>query len=382
MRNPRIDFLRGVAIFAVLLLHFSLTYNLIDSPLSRLLAPSVVRAAVVNGNYGVTLFFVISGYLISSNNVLRYGSLATVQLRHFYALRFSRIIPPLLLALAIIVPLGLAGVPSFADSAGGHRLSDAFFVMAVISILTLWHNVLMQAVGYFNYCLNIYWSLSVEEVFYLAFPIACLVLKRNWLIVALCAIAIAAGPLYRSAHREDELYFMYGYLACFDAIAFGCLVALLEQTVRLHPAAVRSIRLVAGAALAVVYFLGIDGHEVYGFTWIALCAAALLVEASTDSREPPRWLPTRLVCWFGRHSYELYLFHIIVLAAMRDLLPRGTLPSAWKLPLFALFLGISAIVAGVVARCYAEPINQALRHRLPRSAGDPAARMRLLSSRR
>jgi len=54
-RSARIDFLRGVAIFAVLLLHFSLTYNLVDSPLSLILPAKWVRAAVGNGNYGVTL---------------------------------------------------------------------------------------------------------------------------------------------------------------------------------------------------------------------------------------------------------------------------------------------------------------------------------------
>src|ERR1700730_4820665 len=90
-RSARIDFLRGVAIFAVLLLHFSLTYNLVDSPLSLILPAKWVRAAVGNGNYGVTIFFVISGFLITSNNLFRYGRLRSVSLRQFYAFRFSRI---------------------------------------------------------------------------------------------------------------------------------------------------------------------------------------------------------------------------------------------------------------------------------------------------
>jgi surface polysaccharide O-acyltransferase-like enzyme len=53
----------------VLLLHFSLTYRLTDSPLSLVLPVKWIRAVVVNGNYGVTLFFVISGFLITSNNL-------------------------------------------------------------------------------------------------------------------------------------------------------------------------------------------------------------------------------------------------------------------------------------------------------------------------
>ncbi len=360
-RSARIDFLRGVAIFLVLLLHFSLTYDLIDSPLSRVVPAAWLRAAILNGNYGVTIFFVISGFLITSNNQHRYGRLGDVDLRQFYAFRFSRIIPPLLLALSIIVPLGLLGVPSFSSSEGGHPMPPSFFVVAVLSVLTFWHNVLMETTGYFNYCLNIYWSLSVEEVFYLIFPLACIVLKRNRYIIGLCAVAIAAGPAYRSAHRDDELYFMYGYAACFDAIAFGCLTALCRRHFGIGRTAKRLIRGAAAAGLAAGYFAGIDGHEVFGFSVIALCSACLLIDAFDAPGGDMAPLPARAVGWLGRHSYELYLFHIIVLAGMRNVVPKGTLAHACKLPFFALFLLSSALGAAAVSRFFGEPLNAALR---------------------
>jgi peptidoglycan/LPS O-acetylase OafA/YrhL len=360
-RSARIDFLRGVAIFAVLLHHFSLTYHLVASPLSAILPAAWVAAALENGNYGVTIFFVISGFLISSNNLRRYGQLSDVSLRQFYAFRFSRIIPPLILALTVIVALGVFGLPSFSNSDGGHHLPASFFVVAVLSVLTFWHNVLMEMVGYFNYCLNIYWSLSVEEVFYLTFPLACVLLKRNRYIVALCAAAIVLGPIYRGIHRDDELYFMYGYAACFDAIAFGCLAALLYPRINASRVAAGIVRGVAGVFLAAVYFAGIDGHELLGFSLIAACTACLLVNAFEAAGEKLRLLPVRVVCWFGRHSYELYLFHIIVLAAMRDLVPKQVLPYAYKLPMLVLFLLLSAGVAGAISRYFAEPVNAGLR---------------------
>jgi peptidoglycan/LPS O-acetylase OafA/YrhL len=307
------------------------------------------------------MFFVISGFLITSNNLTRYGRLSDTPLGQFYAWRFARIIPPLILALIVIVTLGAMKLPSFADN-GGHELPEAVLsALAIGSVITFWHNVLMQHVGYFNYCLNIYWSLSVEEVFYLTFPVACVLLKRNGLIAGLCGIFIIAGPIYRSIHRDDELYFMYGYLACFDAIAFGCLAALGCRKLVVGEFAGRLIRFAAGTALAVFYLAGIDGHEVFGFTLMALCTAVLLLGASGAPQKNTPRLPARILCWFGRHSYELYLFHIIVLAAMRDIVPKEALPYMLKLPFLALFVLLSAAVAGAVSRLYAEPLNRRLR---------------------
>ena len=360
MRSSRIDFLRGVAICSVLLLHFSLSYHLTDSPLALFLKPAWIAAAVDNGNYGVTMFFVISGFLISSNNLIRYGHLRAVNLRQFYTFRFARIIPPLLLALAIIVPLGVLGVPSFSNAAGGHMLPARFFVIATLSVLTFWHNVLMQQVGYFNYCLNIYWSLSVEEVFYLTFPLACRLLRHNGLIVGLCCAFILGAPVYRAWH-PDELYYECGYLACFDAIATGCLVAILNQKVALGAGVLRALRLVASVVLTATYCAGIDGHEVFGFSILALSTGVLLIRAYEAPAEKTRTLPVRGVCWMGRHSYELYLFHGIVLAGLRNVIPKGTMPWAWKLPLFLAFVGVAALIAALVSRYYAEPMNALLR---------------------
>jgi peptidoglycan/LPS O-acetylase OafA/YrhL len=235
--------------------------------------------------------------------------------------------------------------------------------------------VLMQAVGYFNYCLNIYWSLSVEEVFYLTFPLACVALKRDRRIIALCIAAIIVGPVYRSFHTDNEIYFMYAYPACFDAIAFGCLSALVQRRLSVGRNLGILIRCVSGAGLAACYFAGIDGHEVLGFSMIALCSAGLLTNAFESSAQVSRsragrmvgWFSRivgwfgRIVGWFGRHSYELYLFHIILLAGIRDLIPQTALAYGLKLPLFALFLALSGLFAGFVARYFADPVNARLR---------------------
>ncbi|WUR13574.1 acyltransferase [[Empedobacter] haloabium] len=365
-RNPHIDLLRGAAIASVLVLHFALAYGLKDSPLGSLFGPAFVTAVARNGNYGVTVFFVISGFLITTNSLARWGSLSRIDARAFYAARARRILPPLLLALAIIVTLGCAGVPYFDNSDADPALPASFFVPAVGSVLTFWHNVLMQSAGYFNYCLNVYWSLSVEELFYLALPLVALLLRRTWLLVLLGVALIVAGPLYRAAHADNELYYLYGYLACFDAIALGCLAALLAHRLHRPLPHARLLRWLAGAALISLYLRGIHGHEVFGFTWIALAAAVLLVtrrRASGASMATARMLaPLR---WLGRHSYELYLFHVVVLALLRNLFSKEEIGYAARLPLFALFLAASALLAWGVRRLLARRIRSTGRSGLP-----------------
>lgn len=360
-----------------MLLHFALAFGLVDSPLGDMLGKKWLGAVVWNGNYGVTMFFVVSGYLITSNTLQRFGALERVDWRAFYVLRLARIFPSLLLALAIIVLLGSLGVPFFNNSDDGHALPTSFFLLAAGSVLTFWHNVLMAHVGWFNYSLNVYWSLSVEEVFYVGFPLACVALKSRRKIAALCLFFIVLAPVYRYRNAADELLFECGYLACFDAIALGCLAALVAQ--RWQPRAWRGVvlRVLASGGLVAVYLWGIRGHESYGFTAMAVLTALLLI--ASPAGQAVGWAARPLargVCWLGRHSYELYLFHIIVLATMRNITDRDHLGYAMRLPWLLVFLCASALIAALVSRCWGEPLNRWLRGALaPRpgaaaSAGD------------
>jgi peptidoglycan/LPS O-acetylase OafA/YrhL len=371
-RDYRIDFLRGLSILSVLLLHFNLAYKLLKSPLGKLLPDPYLSNIVWNGNYGVTVFFVISGYLITSTSLRRFGSLGAVSAKAFYSLRFARIFPCLLLVLALISGLALAGVEIFRDE------RNVPLWLADLSILTFWHNVLMARFGYFNYCLNILWSLSVEEVFYLAFPLLCLVLCRTRWVLVIWIAAVIAGPIYRAMHSHNEIEFLYGYLACFDAIAMGCITAVLVGHVKIGNRTRALLQLASLAGMAVIFLgAGIDSVPVWGTSFMALGAAGFLFAEGgwkhVKDISETRSLADRLslpVGWFGRHSYELYLFHIVLLAGMRSVPLMKTLSPNLKLVGFTGFLAASAGVAWAIARWYSEPLNRDLRARL---AGKRAA---------
>ncbi|RIV54745.1 acyltransferase family protein [Burkholderia pseudomallei] len=365
-RSDDVDLLRGIAILLVLILHFHLTYRLHVLPFDVPWLSGAIKAISRNGNYGVTMFFAVSGFLITSTSARRFGSLGAIRPATFYRFRASRILPCLVLVLAVIVALGSLGMRSFVN-----KPDTASVFVSVLSVLTFWHNVLMAKVGYFNYSMNILWSLSVEEVFYLSFPILCLLLKRRRYILLFLCVPILVAPVYRSLHADDEIVALYGYLSCFDAIAMGACAALLPARAMSRGRS-RAIQWIAGLAIAVTYLSGpIMQHVVWGVSVVAFSTAALLYcfrgGAPAEAAAPS--FVSRFIGWFGQRSYELYLFHIVVLGVLREYVTRENVDIAAK-PLWLLFyLCVSALVAQFVFKYYSEPLNAALR----RGATRPSA---------
>jgi peptidoglycan/LPS O-acetylase OafA/YrhL len=360
-RNLHIDILRGISIVLVMLLHYSLAYRLHLSPLNEWIDLQTLRTIFFNGNYGVSVFFVISGFLITRNILRRYGSLAGTDVIHFYKLRLFRLYPSVVLALVVITALGLAGLPKFSNIADGKNLGDGFFLVADLSVLTFWHNLLMEGVGYFNYAMNIYWSLSVEEVFYLLYPLILVIARRRWQLIVLGCLGLVVGPAYRWIYRSDELFFMYGNLACVDMLVYGCAAAVAAGSVELGNGFRRLLAWLSLIAMGWVYMRGIDGNEAFGATELGIAAAVFLVMVS---RLPAGTLARRAgapLAWLGSHSYELYLFHIVVLGLMQEIVPRAGMSAGRKLPMLVVFFLASACVAWVVARWYGDPLNRRLR---------------------
>jgi peptidoglycan/LPS O-acetylase OafA/YrhL len=368
-RDHGIDVLRGIAILLVLFHHFNIAYRLSDTTLARVFGPDAVLAVARNGNYGVTMFFVISGYLITANAARRWSGLGNVAPGAFYGLRIARILPCLLLLLAIVNALAAGGVAIFQNHADSGA-APSFWLVNLAS-LTFWMNVLIGAHGWVNYPLGVLWSLSVEEVFYLAFPLLCVVLRRESRLVMFWLAIIVVGPVYRYTHQGDEENFLYAYFACFDAIAIGCCTALLARRVTLRGPLRAWLRGLTAVAMTGLYLAWpISDAHVLGVTAMALGTAVLLLTGPAPDTETAR-RSSRAAApfeWFGRLSYELYLFHLIVLGLLKTHFPRAAVTGDDRLALLALYLLLSAALGWLIARVYSEPLNRGIRRRLTRGA--------------
>src|ERR1700693_6625677 len=116
-RLDGVDLLRGLAIFPVLMNHVNMRLLSADVPCANGIPAQIVSSLVWNGQRGVQIFFAVSGFLITSTTLRRWGMLKAVSVRDFYLLRIARIAPLLLLLLVILSTLHAAGLEDFVVSA-------------------------------------------------------------------------------------------------------------------------------------------------------------------------------------------------------------------------------------------------------------------------
>jgi peptidoglycan/LPS O-acetylase OafA/YrhL len=371
-RLDGIDLLRGLAIFFVLMNHVNIRLLGADVLYTRFLPEQLVHFLVWNGQLGVQMFFAVSGFLITSITLRRWGSLAEVRLRGFYLLRFARIAPLLLLLLAILSGLHFAGIHHFVVPAKTGGLGRA-----LLAALTFHINVLEARRGYLPGNWDILWSLSVEEVFYLFFPIVCWIFGRGKLLLVILFSLVVLGPFGRTVFAHgNEIWEEYSYLGGMEGIALGCLSALIVSRIRFSRA---TLWILGGGGAAIVAcslvfswqaYRGWPGRTGLNMTILGVGTCMFIAATAQTEWRSPRWL--RPLLRTGQYSYEVYLTHMFVVFGFFGLFLEAGKAMRLVPVLFVTTILVSGLLGAAVAELYSEPMNRFLRSRFGGKRGELA----------
>jgi len=212
-RFEKVDLLRGLSILAVVLLHCWIRFAGSDVRMGTGLPRWLRQLLLHNGGNGVTVFFAISGFLITLTSLRRFGGLPNMRAAVFYRIRFARIAPLLVLVLAMLSFLHWGSL-HFNVFEAWHVKRAVGLPRALFSALTFHLNWLEAKTGYLPANWDVMWSLSVEEMFYLFFPLVCVAflgqhspLRRiGWpLLFLLAATLLVLGPWARSVQIAAPL---------------------------------------------------------------------------------------------------------------------------------------------------------------------------------
>jgi peptidoglycan/LPS O-acetylase OafA/YrhL len=362
-RLDGVDLLRGLAILFVLLNHVHMRLLIAGIPYAAHISKRLIATLVWNGQFGVQMFFAVSGFLITSTALRRWGKLSNVSLRDFYLLRVARIAPMLVALLAVLTILHYAGLSPFvvSEKTGG-------IGRALLAALSLRVNLLQAHRGWLPANWGVLWSLSVEEMFYLFFPIVALFFGRRIFFVSILFCFVALGPFARTIFaRGNEVWAEQSYLGGMDAIALGCLTALLVR--RVHFSRIATGALAAAGVILILFILvglrlthvPVIGRSGLDMTIIALGTCMVIIAAAQTQWKGPRILAPLLR--LGQCSYEVYLTHMFVVFALFAIFVKYGSP-IWSVPLLFVATVLVAAAAGdIVARFFSEPLNRSLRER-------------------
>lgn len=325
--RPALDGLRGVAILAVLAVHTN-----------HLVGWSILKG----GNIGVDIFFVLSGFLITSILINEWNYAGTLNLKNFYVRRFLRLVPALLLMVLIVHPA--SNLLFSAEEAADTRSATGW----ALSYLTDFVIAFFPKVGLG--ALRHTWSLAMEEQFYLLWPPLLIVLlktgasKKQLVLLTLSLALLSAfhrAALFQSGASLARTY--YGIDARADALLIGCAGGMAVTWGLLG----KMSRAIKPAIALVLLLLVVSDYSTPfmhrgGFTVLAFAAVLIVINVVTGEEGTTlrRVLESRLLVWIGRISYGAYLWHYPVFKASKYL----TAPAPAKI-VFALIVtfGVSAL---------------------------------------
>lgn len=269
--------------------------------------------AHLGGAVGVTVFFVLSGYLITGLLITDYRKRGSIRLRMFYARRALRIVPALI-ALVLLLPVVLVVV---------HPALLPQWPLNALAASTYSANYVQIAYKYLD-LLNHTWTLAVEEHFYLLWPplLVLLMRLRLRLLISITAFLVLAGVYRTAVVSTGKVNWAYwgSDTNAFALLAGGWLAAAQDHGLRLRVTAQTSA--VAVALLVLVSMTPFSPWDRYPVLHLLtpVVGATMLVILGADQLP---WLRSRFLGWVGVRSYGLYLWHgaLVFVAGVDSQLP-------------------------------------------------------------
>jgi peptidoglycan/LPS O-acetylase OafA/YrhL len=380
-RLPGLDGLRGIAVLAVIIYHGDISF-------------------LVGGFLGVDVFFVLSGFLITSLLINELSETNTVDRAQFYIRRIRRLMPALLLVLFFSVLV--SGL--FVLDAAYHVRRDLPWAMTFV---LNWSYLFFEQSYFVNISrpplLQHLWSLSVEEQFYVIWPIMLIGLYKVkvgkltprikiFIASSVLAIASTAWMAHLSVANgfpipNDPSRVYFGTDTHAMGLLVGCAAAALWRSERLNErltqdrsAAMNGLGLLSIAGLAYFFLFVSELNEFLyrgGFLVLSILTAILVVVAAHPGLKFGQRLGNPVLKWFGDRSYGIYLWHWPIFVLM-----RSGIDIQWPDSIaFVVKVAIVLVIADMSYRFVELPIrNGAIGSRLTvwRAAGIPRPQARTL----
>ncbi len=344
-----LDGLRALAVLAVIAYHLDLGF-------------------LPGGLFGVGLFFVLSGYLITDILLSQWHRTGSINLTDFYIRRARRLLPGMFAVMAAIMIWLFFADPSRLSELRGDIGAGALYIS------NWWY--IFHHVSYFESFgppspFGHFWSLAVEEQFYVIWPLLLLLLiplmqKKGPLLVFVIGLALLSAEMMALFYNPDldpsRVY--YGTDTRAFALLAGAALAIvwpsqkLSSTISLGARMV--MELIGAAALAFLMYAMLTGSEydpsLYtgGMALQALAAALLVAALAHPASLLARVFGIAPLRWIGRHSYGLYLWHYPVIVLTTPSVDTGGL----NLLRVALQLLAVFVLAAVSLKCIEDPIRR------------------------
>lgn len=305
--RPDIDGLRAISIISVLIYHGNFEF---------------FGYKVFKGGFlGVDIFFVISGYLISSIIFQEYHLYNKFNFKNFYNRRIRRIIPVLLFITLLTIPFSYYYLlPNKLIEFSNSIFFSTFFISNIYFIYdSLQYGGDQSILKPFLHT----WSLSVEEQFYLIFPLMMIFILRffnKFLLIILFAILILSLSFAEWGSVNNQLNNFYLLTSRIWEIFFGVIISLLHHKNFMIIKNKYFINFLTIVSLLIIFIsLTIFGNELQHpslFTLLPVLATSLIIYFNTENTVVGKFLSLNFLVYIGLISYSLYLWHFPILSFM------------------------------------------------------------------